>query len=54
MANKRSVTGGVVVGCLLLGVGIGMWLGTTGVGAVIGLGSGFILSVILYLIRGKW
>lgn len=35
--------GGLVfVGCLLLGVGIGMMLGEQQIGAVIGLGVGFI------------
>lgn len=34
----------LIAGCLFIGVGIGMWLGDAGPGALIGLGAGLVLQ----------
>lgn len=53
--SKKSyeVSGILFVGCLFLGIGIGMATDNTGAGTIIGLGGGFILSAIVRFVTGK-
>jgi|GEM_PF-5287847 len=37
----------IIGGCLFIGIGIGMWLGDVGPGALIGLGAGLILQYLV-------
>ena len=36
--------GPIFVGCMFLGIGIGMYIGETGVGTMVGMGIGFIVE----------
>ncbi|SDY75837.1 hypothetical protein [Thermoactinomyces sp. DSM 45892] len=45
--DKNTGWGMLLPGCTLLGIGLGMLLGDTGAGVLIGLGVGFISSAIL-------
>lgn len=47
--NKRKdSTGGIIfVGCLMLGIAVGMYTGHTGVGTMAGLGIGFIAKALV-------
>lgn len=49
---RRAQLGfGLLVGCVLLGLGIGMLFDRAGTGTVIGLGTGFILSALVAGLR---
>ncbi len=45
--RRVQLGGGLFVGCILLGVGVGMLFDRAGSGAVIGLGLGFVLSAVV-------
>lgn len=49
MAKTHSLTEYLIPGCLLTGLGIGLSLDTPGVGCLIGLGGGFLLTSIFNL-----
>jgi hypothetical protein len=52
---KRSgVSGLVFVGCLILGLAVGLLLGNIAVGLLGGLGVGFIAMAIARYITGEW
>jgi len=45
--KKESKSDFVFVGCLMLGIGIGLYFGRPDVGVLVGLGVGFIAKAIL-------
>ena len=49
----NKVGGLLFVGCLFLGIGIGMYLGETKIGTMIGLGVGFLVMAATRLKSGK-
>ncbi len=44
--NNNRIAGMVFIGCMFIGMGIGMYLGKMTVGIMIGMGVGFIASAI--------
>jgi len=55
MAKKKKKNPGsyLFVGALLLGLGIGMYFGRPDAGVLTGLGAGFLLLAIYYLLKKK-
>jgi hypothetical protein len=52
--NSNEVSGIAFVGSILVGIGLGMLYGRTGVGALLGIGAGFILmATIKALVSSK-
>lgn len=51
---RKGISGLVFVGCLILGLAIGMFLGNIVVGLFGGLGIGFIAMYIAYNATGEW
>ncbi len=52
--NSNEVSGIAFVGSILVGIGLGMLYGRTGVGALLGIGVGFILmATIKALVSSK-
>jgi len=52
--NKNKTVGGLLfVGCLFLGIGIGMYLDSVKVGTMIGLGVGFLVMAATRLKSNK-
>jgi len=51
--NSKKVGGLLFVGCLFLGIGIGMYLENPKVGTMIGLGVGFLVMAATRLKSGK-
>jgi hypothetical protein len=49
LAKNHSVTEYLIPGSLLTGLGIGLSIGTPGVGCLVGLGAGFLLTSICNL-----
>ena len=49
MAKRHSLTEYLIPGGLLTGLGIGLSLGSPGVGCLVGLGGGFLLTAICNL-----
>ena len=43
---EGTVTGKIFVGCMFVGIGIGMFFGETGAGTMLGMGVGFIIETI--------
>jgi hypothetical protein len=53
--SKRSgVSGLVFVGCLMIGLAIGLLIGNVAVGLLGGLGVGFIAMAIARYVTGEW
>lgn len=44
--NTNAVTGTIFIGCMFIGMGIGIAFGNTGVGMFIGMGVGFLASAL--------
>ncbi|MFC1974601.1 hypothetical protein ACFLVA_01135 [Chloroflexota bacterium] len=52
--SKKGISGVVLVGCLILGMGIGFAVGSVLVGLFIGLGVGFLgMAAVRYKV-GEW
>jgi hypothetical protein len=52
--DRKGASGLVFVGCLLLGLAIGLLTGNVAVGILGGLGVGFIAMAIVRSITGEW
>ena len=52
--DRKGASGLVFVGCLLLGLAIGLLTGNVAVGLLGGLGVGFIAMAIVRYITGEW
>ena len=53
--RSRSGTSGLVfVGCLILGLALGILAGNVAVGLLVGLGVGFIGMAIVRAVAGEW
>ena len=53
--SKRSgISGLVFVGCLMIGLAIGLYIGNVAVGILGGIGVGFIAMAITRYITGEW
>ena len=52
--DRKGVSGLVFVGCLLLGLAIGLFIGNVAAGLIGGLGVGFIAMAIARYITGQW
>jgi hypothetical protein len=48
--EKKDTSGYVFVGCILIGVAMGMYFGKVAIGSILGVGVGFIMK---YLIAPK-
>lgn len=48
--EKKDISGYIFVGCILIGVAIGMYLNKVAMGSVLGVGVGFIAK---YLVASK-
>lgn len=42
--NNTKIAGTIFIGCMFVGMGIGMYLGKVAVGTLVGMGVGFIAS----------
>ena len=45
--EKKDISGYVFVGCILIGVAIGMYLNKVAMGSVLGVGAGFIAKYLV-------
>jgi len=46
--RKKGTPGNVIfVGCMFIGIGIGMYFHSTGIGTLIGIGVGYIIKAII-------
>ncbi len=47
--DKKSFPNGntIMVGCMFIGIGVGMYFSATGIGTLIGMGIGFILKAFI-------
>ncbi len=52
--NRKGIGGLVFVGCLMLGLAIGLLTGNVAVGLLGGLGVGFIGLAVMTYITGTW
>jgi hypothetical protein len=50
----KGISGLVFVGCLMLGLAIGLLTGNVAVGLIGGLGVGFIAMAIMSYLTGQW
>ncbi|MBL7943692.1 MAG: hypothetical protein JNM00_13045 [Flavobacteriales bacterium] len=48
--NKKDNVGGLIfVGCILIGVAMGLWMGRVAIGALLGVGFGFLAKAALQM-----
>jgi hypothetical protein len=47
--KKDNVAGLIFVGCILIGVAIGLWMGRVAIGALLGVGFGFLAKAALQM-----
>jgi len=52
--NRKGMSGLVFVGCLMLGLAIGLLAGNVAVGLLGGLGVGFIGMALMTYVTGSW
>lgn len=52
--DRSGVSGLVLVGCLLLGLAVGLLWGNLAVGVLGGLGVGFVLMAVARYLTGSW
>ena len=52
--KRKEISGLVFVGCLMLGLAIGLLTGNVAVGLIGGLGVGFIAMAIMSYLTGQW
>lgn len=49
--NKGIGTGGLFIGCMFLGIGLGLVFDEVAGGVLIGMGVGFVLSAVFHSLR---
>jgi hypothetical protein len=52
--KRKGISGLVFVGCLMIGLAIGLLIGNIAVGLLGGLGVGFIAMAIVRYMTGEW
>lgn len=53
-SSRKGTTGLVFVGCLILGLALGLLAGNVAIGFLVGLGVGFIGMAITRALTGQW
>lgn len=53
-SSRKGTTGLVFVGCLILGLALGLLAGNVAIGFLVGLGVGFIGMAIARALTGQW
>jgi hypothetical protein len=52
--SRAGVSGVAIVAGLLIGIGVGMLMGNTAAGVMLGLGGGFLGMIVLRVKLGEW